>query len=221
MRYEYVPADGVHFATGIRRDEKRNVLDWSCAKGQENLVVQTAYNVMATDIIEELLVTLSGAVPVPHEYVEAVPGVYVRMFHARDLVNGCPLHGKACMYTVFATETDESVGVCRVFAPSGEVRPSWVRVPSDLGVAVEQLMHTVGFFKREEPTGYYRVRFDNSLSGSYVDGDLRCRVGAANIPLTGRAIRQREVFIRSDVPPEIVPRNASVGVRVVDYGRGR
>ena len=59
------------------------------------------------------------------------------------------------------------------------------------------------FKKRVVKTGYYIISFPQEFAAGYRDGDLACRVGELDIPVTKQMLEQGYVYLWTDRKPEI------------------
>ena len=80
MIYKCYPHDRAHFATALRKDSHTGNLTWDNAPGQDVLIVQTAYGVDASKILEGLCNTLSDSVGC---FLISVDGFILRYLYVR------------------------------------------------------------------------------------------------------------------------------------------
>lgn len=210
MRYQYCPSDPARFATNLRREQGKPNLKWDSARGQDTLLVQTPFGAAAEGEMEELCRLMEGPALPADRYIEVKPRVWVRLITAAEKVRlgGCPIHTEASTYTVFACHTQGEV--CAVYAPQPDqvMISAACNVPMQAHVEVREEVRGEGLFKKRlAPTGYYILDFPRDLAGGYRDGDLVCRVGALEVPVTGQMLALGRAYVKSDARPELLSRN--------------
>lgn len=216
MRYICCPNDPDHYATNLRVDGVTKNLIWDSARGQDVLIVQTAFGESASERLEAICGALSETNPPPGQYTEILPGVWIRPTSAADRAkhNGCEPHGPASRYTIFSC-TRECNDTSRVYQTRDPAMiTAYCDIPLELHVAVEKETRWEGFLRRREvETGFYRIRFPDSLDGGYRGGDLICQTGGLSLPVTPEMVAQKCVYVKTDTPPLILSRNK--GLRLV------
>lgn len=215
MRYEAYPNDPERFATALRRDNHTKKLMWDNARGQDVLIVQTPFGQEAAPLLEALCQSLNTSQMSLSQFCQVLPGVWVRYVSAADKArnNGCPLHGEASTYTVFACQREGEL--CKIFRPQNQAMISQSHsIPLEIHVVLQKETRLEGFFRRREvETGFYKMIFPPTLGANYLDGSLCYRVGEFQVPVTKEMIEQGEVYIKTSVRPELVPQNK--GVKIV------
>lgn len=222
MQYYYVPNDMRHYATSLRINRSTGNLAWDCAKGQDSLVIQTEFGRSPFELMESTICPALSQIELSHErFVEVLPEVWARPVSATERArfnNGCPLHARACTYSVFATIRDTE-GNVKVFAPKTQsMTPPSCNVPQELGVSVKRHTIVEGLFrKREVDTGYWCISFGGSLDGLADDADLYYCLGQESqlrIPLTVQAVSAGSVYVRSKTQPYVKTGNR--GLHIVE-----
>ncbi|MBQ9347832.1 MAG: hypothetical protein IJT94_10950 [Oscillibacter sp.] len=238
MQYTFCPADPVWYATDLRLDVRRGMLQWTGGRGQDALLLRTPYGVdpdammdnlcaalARTDLREgrftELLPTrgtgsgtASGGSPGPGRGsggAELPSGTAARLVGALEKAkhNGCPLDGEARTYTVFACRTE---GERRFLYghQRGEISSPRCDVPLRLKVKVEAVKPRGLFVRRD--AGYYRISFPPDCPEGCQDGDLEYWVDDFAVPVTRRMIAAGAVYVRTDLRPRMVSRAAGLAL---------
>lgn len=210
MRYQYCPNDPTRYATNLRREQGTNNLTWDNARGQDVLIVQTPFGSAAEGVIEELCGIMERTQLQTDRYNEIRPGIWVRFVTAADKarLSGCPINTEACTYAVFACSTLGDV--CSIYAPQRNqaMISAYCNIPMRIHVDVREETRTEGFFKKKiVRTGYYILSFPQDLAAGYQNGDLLCRVGGLDIPVTRQMLEQGCAFVRTDLRPDILSGN--------------
>lgn len=215
MKYKCYPHDPDFYATDLRKDRHTNRLTWNNARGQDVLIVQTAFDVKAADLLDELCVALNNNKQPLSDYVEVMNGVWVCYVSAADKArnNGCRLNGEASTYTVFACQKDGEI--CKIFRSRDQSMISQsCNIPLEVHVTVQKVTYVEGFFRRREvDTGFYMMSFRSGLSAEYSDGSLCYRVDHLEIPVTQEMLKQQYVYIKSNDRP--VPFVKGKGLEIV------
>lgn len=215
MKYECCPNDPDHFATALRRDNHTQKLIWDNSRGQDVIIVQTAFGVDASNILNDICDALNNNEQPLTDYVEVMNGVWVCYVTAADKArnNGCRLNGKASTYTVFSCQKED--GVCKIYQPKNQAMISQsYNIPLEIHVAVNKETCIEGLFRRRKvETGFYSVSFPEGLVSSYLSGSLCFSVNGFEVPVTQEMLKQGTVFIKSEIRPELIPKNK--GIRIV------
>ena len=222
MQYTFCPADPVWYATDLRLDTKRGMLQWTGGRGQDALLLRTPYGVDPEAMMDTLLAALAGTDLREGRFTELLPprgtasgggdrasglppGTAARLVGALEKAkhNGCPLDGEARTYTVFACRTD---GASRFLYghQRGEISSPRCDVPLRLRVEVEAVKQR-GLFARRE-AGYYRISFPPDCPEGCQDGDLEYQVDNFAVPVTRRMIAAGAVYVRTDLRPRLICR---------------
>lgn len=207
MRYQYCPNNPERYATNLLRQRGTRNLTWEGARGLDVLLVQTPFEQRAEPMMEELCRRMEHINLQPNKYTEVKPGVWVRFVTAADKarMNGCPINTEASTYTVFCCFTQGEV--CSIYAPQGNqaMISAYCSIPMQIHVDMWEQERTEGLFfnRRVVKTGYYIISFPQEFATGYRDGDLACRVGELDIPVTKQMLEQGEVYIKADRKPEV------------------
>lgn len=112
MRYTFCPADPVWYATDLRLDAARGMLQWTGGRGQDALLVRTPYGVDPETMTDALCAALEQTELREGRFTEVLSdslpsGTAARLVSALERAkrNGCPIDGQARTYTVFACRT--------------------------------------------------------------------------------------------------------------------
>lgn len=226
MEYHYVPYDLNHYATDLQKDPKSNHLDWDSSPGQNALIVQTPYGVKATDVEEEITGSSLPIIQVlceklpgmdwnEEEFTEIFPSVWVRFVTAASKVRmkGCPLHGEASTYSVFAYE--RSGDVFTIFTPRDQAMISpFCDVPVDVHVEIKKEKRVVKKLFRtiEEESGFYVLSFPDPVVDGYKDGTISVVVNGMDIPVTKTMLTVGNVYIKTNVRPELKTKNKGLHI---------
>lgn len=213
MRYQYCPNHADRYATNLRRERGTRNLKWDNARGQDVLLVQTPFECGAEALMEELCPLMEQTVLQTDKYTEIKPGVWVRFVTAADKarMNGCPINTEASTYSIFACRVEE--GVCSIYAPQENqaMISAYCSIPMQIHVDIKEQTRTealLGFINRRTVlTGYYVISFPRDIAGGYRDGDLVCRVGGLDIPLTRQMLELGSVYVKTERRPEVVSTN--------------
>lgn len=216
MIYQYLSSDSVHFATALRLQSAARTLMWDNAKGQSSLLVQTPFGQSAQEQMTDICSALEERFhDLPEQFTEVRPGIWLRLVTAADKVRngGCPLHGEASTYTVFACDVLEDV--CRIYAPQQSnalISPS-CDVPLEIHLTITELTAEEGpFFRRREVfTGFYQVDFPTGVAANCADGDILCRLGDLTIPVTRQMLEWGSVYYETDTAPVFEVRGGEKG----------
>lgn len=209
MKFCCCPNDPERFATNLRRDTTTGNLMWDSAQGQDAVIIQTPFGISPADQLDEICEAMSGCDLLDNAYTEVMSGICVRYVSATDKARnrGCVLNGEASTYTVLSCSKD--VDFYRVYRPQDQsVISSKCDIP--LMVRVEVAKQTVlkGLFrKREEETGFYLLRFPDTLVSSLSDGDIACRIGSMEVPVTRKMVECGVAFVESEIKPVLVTKN--------------
>lgn len=207
MRYQYCPNDPERYTTNLLRERGTRNLRWESARGQDALLVQTPFEQRAEPMMEELCRLMERAVLPPDKYTELRPGVWVRFVTAADKarMNGCPINTEASTYTIFSCLTQGDL--CSIYAPQGNqaMISSYCSIPMQIRVEMWEETRTEGpfFHRRTVPTGFYVISFPQEFAAGYHNGDLSCRVGDLEIPVTKQMLEQGLVYVKTDRRPEL------------------
>lgn len=207
MRYQYCPNNPDRYATNLLREQGTRNLTWESARGQDVLLVQTPFEQRADGLMEELCRLMEQFPPLPGKYTEIKPGVWVRFVTAADKarMNGCPINTEASTYSIFSCFTQEDV--CSIYAQQENqaMISAYCSIPMQIHVDMWEQERTEGvlFKKRVVKTGYYIISFPQEFAAGYRDGDLACRVGELDIPVTKQMLEQGYVYLWTDRKPEI------------------
>ncbi len=214
MRYECCPNDPDHFATALRRDSHTHRLTWDNSRGQDVIIVQTAFGVSASAILSEICAALNSNEKPLTDYVEVMSGVWVCYVTAADKArnNGCRLNGEASTYTVFSCQKDEDV--CKIYHPKDQAMISQsYSIPLEIHVSIKKEIRTEGLFRRREvETGFYSISFPDGLAANYLSGSLCLRVRDFDLPVTREMLEQEIVFIKSEIAPDLIPKNKGIKI---------
>lgn len=210
MRYQYCPNNPERYATNLHREQGTKNLQWDNARGQDVLLIQTPFGCIGESVVEELCVLMEQTVTPANQYTEIKPSIWVRFVTAADKarMNGCPIHTEASTYSVFSCYTEGET--CTIYAPQQNqamISP-YCSIPMEIHVEVREQTRTTGVFKKKTmQTGYYVLTFPKDLASGYHDGDLVCRVGGLEIPVTRQMLEQGQVYVKTELRPEIVSMN--------------
>lgn len=226
MLYTYAPGRPDRFATNLLSDRQRNRLTWDSSGGQEVLILQTpfGYNGGSSagelcgedgSIIECVCRRLCSMTPEAQAYTEVFPGVWVRFVTPAERArHGCPMHGEACVYSVYACDRDGDR--CVVYAPGQQAMISpFCSVPMEIHIEAEADAETrrVLFSKIERPTGFYKVRFPDSLLDGFAERTLWMRVNGVELPVTRRMVETGTVYVKTDSRPTFRSDNKGHSIR--------
>lgn len=218
MKYECCLNDPDHFATALRKDSQTSRLTWDNSKGQDVIIVQTAFSVSASDILNEICNALnSNERPLTDytDYFEVMNGVWVCYVTAADKArnNGCRLNGEASTYTVISCQADN--GVCKIYQPKNQAMSSQsCSIPLEIHVTIQKETRTKGTIRRHEiETGFYSISFQGELAANYHNESLSIRVNDFEIPVTREMLEQGTVFIKSENKPVFISKNK--GIKIV------
>lgn len=215
MRYECCPNDPDHFATALRRDVHTRKLTWDNAQGQDVIIVQTAFGVSASAILDEICEALNRNERPLTDYVEVMDKTWVRYVTAADKArnSGCHLNGEASTYTVFSCQKEGDL--CKIYRPKNQAMISQsCSIPLEIQATVQKVTRLEGLLRRREvDTGFYMISFPSTLAEKYFNGSLYYRVNGLEIPVTRQMVKQGSIFIKTTVKPELLPTNK--GIRIV------
>lgn len=217
MKCKCCKNDTDRYATNLRREAQSPNLIWDSARGQDVLIVQTSYGQDAATKMDELRealdqkwAALNTTDQLPKQFTEVLTGVWVCYVSAADKVrnNGCRLHGEASTYTVMSCFLDGET-LCIYLPPvvqdltQAMISPI-CNIPLNVNVTVERETVEVRrwFRTRVEETGFYCVSFGEKVEDSYRDGNMIYQIGEFKIPVTRDMIKQRTVYIKSEVRPK-------------------
>ena len=212
MKYEYCAPDAKYYATDLRVDVRRGTLQWISGRGQDVLLVRTAYQQNAEELMTEICRELSGIKSDDGKFIELKNHAAVRHVSVMERIreNGCPLAGLARRYTVFACADDGRTR--KVYAHRTQtVSSPCCDVPLQLRPEVQTLTRKRGFLRKTDvPTGYYRLIFPLPCDSSFADGDLEYRAGGVAIPVTRRLYEAGEAYVQSPETPVFAARRPGI-----------
>lgn len=215
MQFLFCPNDRDQFATNLRRDNMSKNLNWDNTRGQDVVIVQTAFGEDAVDIIDEICKALSNIELYSNQYMEVMNGVWVRYVSASDKARnkGCPLNGEASRYTVFSCSSGGST--CKVYKPKDQSMISaFCDIPLEIHIEVGKETRIEGFIRKSEiETGFYHIVFPIGLSNGYINGNLCYKINEFILPITREMVEQKCVYVKSEIRPCIISNNK--GLRLI------
>ena len=210
----YLPKTPQRYAINTRHNKVTNCLEWDTPVGQSTLVVQCPFGERPVDKIDQICAALEQSAIEENVFTEILPNIFVRFISAADKgrLHGCPLNGASRTYMVFACDIEKEEYI--IYEPQMQAMAApYCDIPIDVKVEVLQQKKTVGWLKKEEvPTGFYIMEFIGESFGGYLDGDLQYKIADMHIPITNEMVKQRRVYIKSDIKPNVIA--ARKGIRL-------
>ena len=228
MRYHYLNYDPKRYSYRLHQNQNGK-LEWSSAKRQDALIVQTPFGQSAVEFMREFCDDKTNRpFSDQQQYFPVGKGVSFRFVSAveRAKNQSCSLNGKGYTYTVFSCRVrkdDDGQDVCDVYAPLIQaVNPVSCNVPRQISVTVARMARKEGFFRNpfapvRERYQLYRVAFQ-ARDIPPKDGDLMYQVGPFQYPILGEMYRAGSFYIRASEMPEVRSRNPGLTVIVSDKG---
>ena len=227
MEYLYAPYNPEQYATNLLTDQSRSRLKWENSNGQEVLILQTPFGCNGCSdakplldkdgtVIEAVCRALGEMELNENDFNEVFPGVWVRFVTAaaKARLQGCPLHGEASTYSVFACSRKEDV--CTVYAPQIQAMISpFCDVPLEASIEICRDTYSVRRMFRtvEQETGFFRITFPEELAQGFVDGTIQLCIGDTRIPITQKAIETGTVYVKTEVKPELQSSNKGLKLK--------
>ena len=226
MTYTYAPSNSNRFATNLMADKQKNRLTWDSSSGQEVLILQTPFGVNGgssakelcgedRSVIECVCQKLETMTLEQNDYTEIFPGVWARFVTAADKVRlGCPMHGEACTYSVYACDRDGEA--CLVYAQKDQAMISpFCNVPMEIYIEAEEDTVTKRslFSRIEVPTGFYKICFPDNLLDGFTERTLWMYVDDVKLPVTREMVETGTVYVQTDVCPTFESDNRGHSIR--------
>lgn len=216
MKYLYQAGEPAYYATNLMWDSARGSLEWRSGRGQDVLIVQTAFGKNPIPEMKALCKDMEGIDARCNGFFPLSKNLSVRIVNAKQGATGCPGNGEACTYTIFPCVVDEQKEECIIYAPAQEQRVSSpvCNVPLRVGIEVFPDMQIKKFLWRtqEVPSGFYCIRFTTPCGDNYQDGFLEYAIQDYSIPITRKMFKHREIYVHTDIKPVIVPRTNAVAL---------
>jgi len=215
VSYNYVESDQTHYATNLRRKGEEKILQWDCAAGQDTLIVRSPYDCPADIYMDEICRLLSekDLEEAKKSFVDWGKDFRIRIVAASDKnkMNGCPMNGEACRYTVFGIQIEgvDCPGTVYHSRQQAMISPKCdvpMRVKIDVSIVSEK-KGFLGIKKKNKGNPFFQIIFPNELADGYAEKTLFYSVAGFEIPVTGEMIREGTVYVRSVDSPIIVSKN--------------
>ncbi|MBR0283471.1 MAG: hypothetical protein IJQ81_18070 [Oscillibacter sp.] len=214
MKYLYRIGEPAYYATNLTWDSSRGSLEWRSGRGQDVLIVQTAFGVNPIAEMDAICKEMEGIDLRFSAFYPLRPKLSVRFVNAKQGATGCPGNGEACTYTIFPCVANEETDECVIYAPAQEQRVSSpvCHVPLRVALEVSQDMWIQKFLwhTREIPSGFYCIRFITPCGENYQDGFLEYKIGDYLIPITRKMFESHAIYIHTDIKPVVIPRTNAV-----------
>lgn len=208
--YTYVDFNPACWANNIRTNTAggKYTLKWDAAPACGFLLFKCDPGKDIEDRMDDLCKILTDMNFIgSNDYTEIDKGIFVKTLPVgRKEV----IVSDSGRYYVFACK--EENGVYKVYAPPtggmGEYYTD-VIVKLEMHITVGEYKEEIveGLFRRRtvfKPSGYYYVRFSDDLDVTrYIDGDVYYVAHGVRIPITRAMIEQNEIYIKTDIRPEL------------------